>query len=392
MMRGGAPGLAARLLLSLFIPVVLPAQEPVRTRDASIATVRYDNGLSAGAFTLFESIALQRELSTAAAYGLLSLFDDGRWSLQGELDASRRSPAMPAPPLVSGLFRLLRSELAVDVAATAQSGFMPTFQATGHSRLLLEDAQHGLSAGGALARSFDGRRWHTTVMGEARAWRRRGSTLLSLFASPMQLSGGDLLADLEGGAEWSRGRSFYFASLGIRLGEADREVKTWGSFTVTLPLRDDLWTTLSVGRFPADLIQNLPGGRFLAFTMRLPEGRFPEWRRRPPLPPPPPAPPALPVTQRLALVLGHPLDSLHLREVRVWAPGARVVELMADFVDWLPVPLVRQPNGEWRGYYRVPPGLHRLNLRLDGQDIDVPTNLAREQDDLLGAVGIIVVR
>ena len=92
------------------------------------------------------------------------------------------------------------------------------------------------------------------------------------------------------------------------------------------------------------------------------------------------------------LVVGHALDSLGLREVRVWAPGVEVVELMADFVDWIPVPLIRQPNGEWQGYYRVSEGLHRVNLRLDGIDIDVPTNLSVERDEILGAVGILIVR
>ena len=68
------------------------------------------------------------------------------------------------------------------------------------------------------------------------------------------------------------------------------------------------------------------------------------------------------------------------------------MELLADFVDWVPVPLIRQPNGEWRGYYNVSAGLHRLNLRLDGREIAVPRNLARERDEFTGDVGLIVVR
>ena len=95
---------------------------------------------------------------------------------------------------------------------------------------------------------------------------------------------------------------------------------------------------------------------------------------------------------RLALVPGPALDSTNIREVKVWAPGARAVELMADFVDWIPVPMVRQPNGEWRGYYRIAPGLHRLNVRIDGADLDTPLNWPVDKDEFLGTVALVLVR
>jgi hypothetical protein len=98
------------------------------------------------------------------------------------------------------------------------------------------------------------------------------------------------------------------------------------------------------------------------------------------------------VTERLALVMGLAYDSTNIREIRVWAPGIDRVELMADFVEWIPVPLVKVAPGEWQGFYRVPPGAHRLNLVLNGSEMEVPTNLAREEDDFSGAVGVIIVR
>ena len=251
----------------------------MRTRDASVATIRYDNGLDAGALTLFEAVSLQREQSVTSAFGLLSLFDDGRWSLQGALESSRRSRAVLASPGWSPLFRAVRGEVALNLASTAQAGFMPTLQTTGHARMLFEHESQGGRAGAAVARSFDGRFWQTTVMTDASLWRRRGATLHSVTTTLMQLGRGDALVDVVGGAEWSRGRSFYAASLGTRLGESERGTVTWGTFTATLPLRDDLWTTFSVGTYPADLVQNLPGARFFAFTLRLLNGRWPEFRR-----------------------------------------------------------------------------------------------------------------
>ena len=162
---------------------------------------------------------------------------------------------------------------------------------------------------------------------------------------------------------------------------------------MTWPVLVDALATISLGSYPADLIQNLPSGRFVAFALRLPHGRLPAFHR-PPLPPlpPPPRTPDLPVSFSRAMVTGPALDSTNIREVRVWAPGARVVEVMADFVDWIPVPLLRQPNGEWRGYYRIEPGLHRVNIRLDGADLDVPLNWPSAKDEFLGTVALVLVR
>ena len=164
--------------------------------------------------------------------------------------------------------------------------------------------------------------------------------------------------------------------------------------TASWPVFQEMFATVSVGTYPIDLIQGLPGGRYAAFAFRLPGGRLPSFFRRTvvPLPAPPPERPELPTTEPLALVIGPALDSLEVREIRVWAPGVSKVELLADFVDWVPVPLVRQPNGEWQGYYYVAAGLHRLNLRLDGRELAVPRNLARERDEFIGDVGLVVVR
>ncbi len=393
MMRGGAPALAAQLLLWISAPVVSPAQtQLVRTRDVGFATVRYENGLTLGATTLYEGLEARRRNSVTAANGVVSLFNDGRWSMQGFLDGTSWSEPLPAPPVLHSLFTSLRSEVSLGAATTAQSGFMPTLEVIGRTRVHFDHEQHGASVGAAVARAFDGRLWQTTVLGELSGWLRSSGTLFSFRSTPMQLAVGDMLADNEGVVQWSRGSTNFAFTLGVRLGEAQRGTVGWGGVTVTWPLRSDLWTSVSLGSYPADLVQSLPGGRYAAVTIRLPNGKLPPLHLPPPPAPAPPRPPELPYTERLAMVIGFAVDSADLREVRVWAPGVRKVELMGDFVNWVPVPLVKQPNGEWRGYYRVSPGLHRVALRLDGEEIDVPTNLTRVEEDLLGAYGWIFVR
>lgn len=391
-MRGGVSVLAARLLFSLLFPVVLSAQTPERTRDLSMATVRYENGLTLGALTMFDAVTLRRARATTSAWGLVSMFSDGRWSLQGALEGVRRSDSLPAPPRFVGLFRSLHSELSLGAASTAQAGFMPTLQLSTRGRLVFDHEGHGARAGGALFRTFDGLGWRTTVMADATVWQQRAGGVVSLTANAMQLAIGDYLGDVQADFQWSNGNTFLGSSAGVRLGEAQRGTVSWVSASVTWPLRDDIWTSVSVGSYPADLIQSLPGGRFFSLTMRLPNGRFPPLRRPPPPPPPVRVMEPLPLTHRLALVIGFPLDSADLREIRVWAPDVETVELVADFVDWIPVPLIRQPDGVWQGYYRVAPGLHRLNLRLDRKKLDVPTNIRGIPDEDFGTVGLVIVR
>lgn len=393
MLRGGVRHLAAPLFAGLLGPVGAHAQAPVRTRDASFAVVRYESGHTNGALTLYDAVLLASERSTRSGYSLLSIFDDGRVSMQGGLEAAKRSAAMPVVRQFRPWFTAIRGEMLLDAATTIQTGFMPTAALTGRARIRFERDDQGGHAEAAVARAFDGRIWQTVLMGEARAWMRRGAVVSGFRTTAMQNGAGDVLTDNEGEVEWVAGRGVIGSSLGVRLGEAERGTTAWGAFTISWPLLVDAWSTLSIGSYPADLVQNLPSGRYAAFGLRLPHGRLPAFRR-PPLPPrpPPPGTPALPESLRLALVMGPSLDSTHIREVAVWAPGARVVELMADFVDWLPVPLIRQPNGAWRGYYRIAPGLHRVNIRIDGTDLDVPLNWPSQKDEFLGTVALVLVR
>lgn len=394
-MRGGALCPAARLLLCLLTSAFSPlgAQAPVRTRDVGFATVDYSNGLTLGALSLTETVAVDRPNGSLFATGLVSLFHDGRWSMQGGITGSRFSAPLPAGGILRPWFRTVRGELSLNTTSTLQQGFMPTLQLLGQARLHLIADGYALRGGAALTRAFDGFAWRTTVMGDAGGWARIGGAIVSYTATPMQLQYGDVLSDQEAAVSFSRGRLTWDASLGLRLGEALRGTTAWGALNATWPLRAGALATASAGSYPIDLIQGLPGGRYVALGLRLPSGGLAALRpaRRLP-PPPPPERPVLPVTERLSLVIGPPLDSLGLREVRVWAPGIRTVELLGDFTEWIPVPLIRQPNGEWRGYYHVAPGVHRVNVRLERVELDVPVNLARVKDEFTGDVGLIIVR
>jgi hypothetical protein len=76
--------------------------------------------------------------------------------------------------------------------------------------------------------------------------------------------------------------------------------------------------------------------------------------------------------------------------IRVYAPGARGVELMSDFTGWAPVQLERRGD-RWEVRLTAAPGSHPVRLRIDGGAWSVPANLPRIDDELGGTVGLIVI-
>jgi hypothetical protein len=70
---------------------------------------------------------------------------------------------------------------------------------------------------------------------------------------------------------------------------------------------------------------------------------------------------------------------------------ASMVEIMGDFTDWVAVPLQRVGNGAWEFAAPVPPGVHRLNIRIDGGPWLVPFGTRLEETDFGSAVGVVVV-
>jgi hypothetical protein len=76
--------------------------------------------------------------------------------------------------------------------------------------------------------------------------------------------------------------------------------------------------------------------------------------------------------------------------VRVLAPGAHTVELMADFTEWASVTL--SPSHDvFEGSFALSPGTHRLVVRVDGGAWRPAANTPAVDDDLGGRVGLLVV-
>jgi hypothetical protein len=130
--------------------------------------------------------------------------------------------------------------------------------------------------------------------------------------------------------------------------------------------------TFSVARQPPDWVRGADAAQWVAVGMRFYEPR-------------PAAARAARVRPVVSVVSGDAQQ-----RVRVVAPGARTVELMADFTEWTPVTLDAERD-TFEGTFTVSPGTHRLVVRIDGGAWRPAANTPAVDDDLGGRVGLLVV-
>lgn len=130
--------------------------------------------------------------------------------------------------------------------------------------------------------------------------------------------------------------------------------------------------TVSLSRSPPDWVRGADAARWIAVGMRLYEPR-----------------PASVRAARVRPLLALGGDAEH-RLIRVRATGAKTVEVMADFTEWTPVPLAATPEG-FETTLAIPPGSHRVVVRVDGGRWRPAANTPAVDDDLGGRVGLLVV-
>jgi hypothetical protein len=85
-----------------------------------------------------------------------------------------------------------------------------------------------------------------------------------------------------------------------------------------------------------------------------------------------------------------PKSSGALLVVRIVADDSSRVELAGTFSDWKPVPLTRTSEG-WEAEIALPPGRHRVAVRINGGPWRAPRGTARMRDEYGGEAGLVVV-
>lgn len=351
--------------------------------DVGGATVAYNDFLRSVVGTVTPSVLLERGRATFLARGAYSRFESGTESIQGVIAGSVLSPAVWK----------LRGEIGGSAATTQYRGTSAATNVVGGGRLHVAESDRGLWLGanvGGVAQRFlfpD-----DLVQLETGGWFRANDAVVTLQFTPTRVGEAEYV-DAVAGVRWLAPRGELSVSTGYRNGDVGDGVNRWAEVGFTAWVKRRVAFVGGAGVFPAEIVRGLPGGRYLSVAMRVasrpPTGSNPDLVARL----------LLPYELRGLRRSGEAAERFVVatesdgtRTLRVRVPGARRVELMADFTDWTPVPLARGPGDTWVVNVFLAPGVHRVNLRVDGGAWAPPPGLTAVRDEFGGEVGLLVVQ
>ena len=181
----------------------------------------------------------------------------------------------------------------------------------------------------------------------------------------------------QGSLRWQRGRLALESVGGLSLGDGVH-ARRWAQATANVQLTRRVLLMASVGERPAPALafhgdaqpRTMLGVQFAPWSAR---GWAMSGAVRPV------------ATAWEARVVGH--DKLL---VRVHGRDVSRVELAGDFTDWTAVTLLPVHANWWSAVVRVPPGLHRVQIRLDGGAWLAPPHLPRADDGPGGPSGTLL--
>jgi hypothetical protein len=191
------------------------------------------------------------------------------------------------------------------------------------------------------------------------------------------------LTDLEGVVSWQH----RFAELTLRAGQrignvsdVTPESRQWASGLAAIWLTNQIAAVAGGGREPAQPTRGLPARNYGTLGVMLaywpiPRGTVPV------------STPASRVTMFEVRPAGGELQRLSAR-----IGSVETVEIMGDFTDWTPLPLVRRGRDQWELLVPMPSGVHRINMRIDGGQWIAPPGMPTITDGFNGESGVIVVK
>ncbi|HEX5438290.1 MAG TPA: glycogen-binding domain-containing protein [Gemmatimonadaceae bacterium] len=397
----------ARLAVALGVASILAAPalcaQTYLGVDVSGATVHYDGFLSSGALSVSPSLLLVGSGGTLAAQATLLRFQSGHTSVQGVL----------AGATYLRLGDRLLAELSGEGGSSSYRSFSPFVHGMAQFRLhLLTSRSTGVWAAGegGEVRYQDVRRglWTSSAGG----WMRVRPALLSAAVSHADV-GDTTYTDVQGNLLIERGPLQLTGDAGVRAWSVGAGRGVYGEVGATWWMTDHLALTASGGRYPADPLRGTIAGRYVALGVRIgrripsPLGARATHAGSSDVPLDPPAP-----TTRTAVAEGGTGEAIgtgmapavahfdvneapergdRMQLLHVVAPAARAVEVMGDFTEWRPVALTATGGGAWEVALPIAPGIHRVNIRVNGGAWVAPPGLAVASDDFGGVVGLLPI-
>jgi hypothetical protein len=371
--RRGCRAVRASLAIPAALLCVWPAAEvEAQARlevDVAGTRIAYDTLAPLNAPSVAALTEWQRSSLFARVSGSVTGFQDAGWSMQGRGDmAGWLSPFGAASPL--------RLELGGAVGGARHSSGFDSFLGRGDARLHVRRGGLGAWAGTSLAgarNSFDSAAV-SGVVPNAGIWAQSGYVRATLSYQHTRISG-DTYPEANLALTLSRGPADLTLYGGVRDSPfaTDSWNERWAGASAVYWVTPNAALVASGGKYSADVLQGLPGGDFVSVGLR-----FTPRRVRP-----------IPITAPAPIVYSS--EEARRGSIGFEVAGATRVEIAGDWNGWELEPLARDASGRWVVPAGVAAGVHRFNLRVDGERWIVPEGVPSVDDGFGGVVGLLVV-
>jgi hypothetical protein len=349
------------------------AQRAGASIDAGALNMRYADSVKANAIAITPAVWLEAASASLSATGTASQFIDGGWSAQATGDGS----------LFTRWYSLLLGEVEGTAGGSTHNDGTRTGQLLASARAHLASDSRGVWIGAGAGSAYDGSLWRSVIQGEAAAWARFNAATAFASVTPVSIGNSTRYTDAQLSGSLNLPVVELTATGGVRSGGGS---KSWGSASITAWLVSRIAIVASAGTYPIDLTEGFPGGRFASLSLRIGTRRFP---------------PATSSIREIEDLNTAPHGGVRfesktlgnrMREIRLRAPDAHGVELMADFTGWKSVKLADAGGGWWSAIFPIAAGIHELNVRIDAGRWIVPPGLPSKTDEFGGSVGILIVQ
>lgn len=191
------------------------------------------------------------------------------------------------------------------------------------------------------------------------------------------------LTDVEGSVRWEHKVLELTMRGGQRFGDSfdvTPESRQWASMQAAIWITSQMAAVAGGGREPAQPTRGLPARSYGSLGIMLAYWPIPRG--------------IVPVETPASLVSAFELrpagEALQRLTARIG--GVETVEIMGDFTDWAAIPLVRRGRDLWELLIPMSPGMHQINLRIDGGIWIAPPGVPTLKDGFNGEVGVLVIK
>ncbi len=337
------------LICALLLPLGASAQSPRWHVDLNGSRIEYDTLAAMNAPSLATAAEWQGTKLLARLAGSLTGFEGAGRTLQGRGDlVGWFSPAGVGSPL--------RLEVGGTLQGSSHSSGFDAYLAQAVSRVHFQRRDRGgwLGLGAGTSKNSLDPEAVVDLAPEVGGWVQLGPTRMVARYADIQVDG-DRFPEATLSAVYSRGRVDVTAWAGLRGSPYEGvDGDSWLAASATVWFRDQLALLLSGGTYAPDVLQG-------------------------------PLAPAAP------LPLMFTRETARSGAVGFSVEGARTVAIAGDWNGWQPTPLARADDGRWLLPTDLPPGVHRFNLLVNGEEWTVPEGIPSVDDGFGGQVGLLVI-